>query len=60
MVDTIIINGAECEPYITSDTRTMIDNLSDLEEGIKLIEKYLDVKHIIFGIENNKKQQFNP
>ena len=55
MVDTVIINGAECEPYITSDTRTMIDNLSDLEEGIKLIEKYLKVKHIIFGIENNKK-----
>lgn len=34
----------ECEPYITSDTRTMIDNLSDLEEGIKLIEKYLKDK----------------
>ena len=53
-VDTLIINGAECEPYITSDTRTMIDNADDVAEGIALICKYLDIKNVIIGIEKNK------
>lgn len=50
----VIINGAECEPYITSDTRTMLDRTQDLREGFALLEKYLGVKKIIFGIEDNK------
>lgn len=55
-IKTIIINGAECEPYITSDTRTMIDNKDDVWTGIKLLKKYLNAKHIIIAIEENKKK----
>ena len=55
-VEAVVINAAECEPYITSDTRTMIDHLFELEEGVKLLEKFLGAKRIIFGIENNKKE----
>lgn len=54
-VDTVIINAAECEPYITSDTRTMLDKAEYISKGIDLIQKYLGTKHIIIGIENNKK-----
>jgi electron transport complex protein RnfC len=53
-VKAVIINGAECEPYITSDTRTMLDEADLIEQGIKLLEKYLNVKNIIIGIEKNK------
>ena len=53
-IETVIINGAECEPYITSDTRTMIDDTEFVWEGIELIQKYLQVKKVIIGIEDNK------
>ena len=55
-IEYVIINGAECEPYITSDTRTMIDNTALVWDGVLLIREYLKVKNIIFGIENNKPQ----
>lgn len=54
MIDEVIINGAECEPYITSDTRTMIDDADLVWEGIELLQKYLRVKRVIIGIEDNK------
>lgn len=53
-IEAVILNGAECEPYITSDTRTMIDDAALVKEGIGLLEKYLGVKNVIVGIENNK------
>lgn len=53
-VDEIIINGAECEPYITSDTRTMLDRGEDIAFGIELLQKWMSPKQIIFGIEKNK------
>ena len=52
-LDYIIINGAECEPYITSDTRTMIDDAELVNDGILLLKKYFDAD-IIIGVENNK------
>lgn len=55
-IEEVIINCAECEPYITADTRTMIDNIDDVEKGVQLLKKYLQPKKIIFGIENNKKE----
>ena len=54
-LDCIIINGAECEPYITSDTRTMIDDVTLVRDGLELLKKYYDAK-IIIGIENNKQE----
>ena len=54
-IDTVIINGAECEPYITSDTRTMLEESDLIKEGIDTLKKYLpDVRSFIFGIEKNK------
>ena len=53
-VDTLIVNGAECEPYITCDTRLMIDNSDLLIEGIKLVMKHLRLKEAVIGIEDNK------
>ena len=56
-IHTIVINGAECEPYITSDTRTMLDQAELVYDGIALLEKYVpSAEKFIFGIENNKPQ----
>lgn len=55
-IEELIINGAECEPYITSDTRTMIDNAEEIVYGISLCEKFLGVKRTIIAIEENKKK----
>lgn len=53
-VDTVVVNGAECEPYITSDTRTMIDKSALVAEGLALLMRYLQIGHAIIGIEKNK------
>ena len=54
-VDTVIINGAECEPYITSDHRTMLEHPEELLKGIQLIMRACKVDKAYFGIELNKK-----
>ena len=55
IIDTVIINGAECEPYITSDTRTMLDETEWIYRGIALFETHCaSIKKYIFGIEKNK------
>lgn len=54
-VEAVVINAAECEPYITSDTRTMLDKPEYIFKGIDALKKYLGVKRFIIGIENNKK-----
>ena len=53
-VQEVVINAAECEPYITSDTRTMLDKSEYIQKGIELLRKYLGVQKFIIGIENNK------
>ena len=55
-IDYLVINGTECEPYITSDTRTMIDNADEIEDAIRIIDKYFDIPNYIIGIEDNKKE----
>lgn len=52
-IDTIIINCAECEPFIKSDSLTMLYDTDLLFEGIELIKKFLHVKNIVIGIERN-------
>lgn len=49
-----LINAAECEPYITSDTRTILDKLDLLVRGVDVMKRYLAPKQVIFGIEKNK------
>ena len=53
-VDTIIINCAECEPYLTSDTRTMLERGDAIKRGIELFEKYLSAEKYFFAVEKNK------
>lgn len=53
-VDTLVINGAECEPFITSDYRAMIEDTENIVYGIRIIMKYLDLKKCYIGIEKNK------
>lgn len=53
-IDTVIINGAECEPYLTSDYRLMLERGDELIKGIEAILKALPSAKAIIGIENNK------
>jgi len=53
-IDIIIINGAECEPYLTSDHRMMLEHPEKVVLGTKAIMKALDVKNGVIGIEKNK------
>ena len=52
--DFLIINGAECEPYITSDYRCFMEEGEDVLEGVLLMLKYLGIPKCIIGIEKNK------
>ena len=52
--DTLIINGAECEPYITADYREFIERGEDIIAGIRLIMRFLEIKAAVVGIERDK------
>ncbi len=53
-IDTLIINGAECEPYITADYRECMENSWDILNGILVTAEHFGVKRTIVMIENNK------
>ena len=53
-VHTLIVNGAECEPFITSDHRGMLEDTQDIIDGMKLIMKYIGLDTAYIGIEANK------
>ena len=53
-IDTLVINGAECEPYITSDNRCMIEDTQYILSGIEAVMKYLEIPQCVIGIEQNK------
>jgi Na+-translocating ferredoxin:NAD+ oxidoreductase subunit C len=53
-IDTVIINGAECEPYLTADHRMMLENSGEIVYGLKIMMKALGASRGIIGIENNK------
>lgn len=53
-LDAVIINGCECEPYLTRDFRLMVERTSDLIGGLKLIMRALGVEKGAIGIEDNK------
>lgn len=55
-IDTLIINGAECEPYITSDYRECMEGYTDLMDGIYLLREKLGVKQVIICVESNKEK----
>lgn len=53
-IDYVILNGAECEPYLTADHRLMLEDPEAVIYGLKAMMKVLDVKQGYIGIENNK------
>lgn len=53
-VDTLIVNGAECEPYLTCDYRLMIEKTEEIARGARYVAAALGIKKIIIGIEANK------
>lgn len=53
-VDTLIVNGAECEPYLTSDYRLMLSLPTDIVEGALAMARILDVKRVLIGVEVDK------
>ena len=52
--EALIINGVECEPYLTSDHRTMLERGEELLVGVTILMKAINVSHAYVGIENNK------
>ena len=54
MIDTLIINAVECEPYLTADHRLMLEHPDEIIVGIKLILKVLGIDHAVIGVETNK------
>lgn len=53
-IDTVVINGCECEPYLTCDYRLLVEKPRDIIEGLKIVMKTLDVSRGIIAIEDNK------
>ncbi|MGI5868488.1 MAG: electron transport complex subunit RsxC [Kiritimatiellia bacterium] len=53
-IHTLIVNGAECEPYLTSDHRTMLERTADIWEGIRIQRQILGAKQVWICIEENK------
>ena len=53
-IDTVLINGAECEPYLTCDHRSMIERPEELVKGARYMAKALNARNIVIGIEENK------
>lgn len=54
VIDSVIINGSECEPYLTADHRLMLEYPRDIIEGAMMIAQALDAQNIFVGIEDNK------
>ena len=55
-VEYLVVNAAECEPYITSDYRECMESYDDVIEGIYLLKKALNIEKVIICVESNKKK----
>lgn len=53
-IDTVILNGVECEPYLTADHRLMLEQAEGIINGLKIIMKILKAQYGMIGIESNK------
>jgi len=53
--EVLIVNGVECEPYLTCDHQLMLEHGEEIIIGIEILKKALGVQRAIIGIENNKK-----
>lgn len=55
-IDTLVINAAECEPYITSDYRECMESYDDVINGVYLLKEKLGIEKVIICVESNKKK----
>ncbi len=55
-IDTLIINAAECEQYITTDYRECLENYNDVVEGVYLLKNALNIENVVICVESNKPQ----
>ncbi|HTY44594.1 MAG TPA: electron transport complex subunit RsxC [Patescibacteria group bacterium] len=55
-VDTLIVNGAECEPFLTGDSRLMVERTEQIISGIEVVARCLGARHVYVAIEDNKPQ----
>ncbi len=53
-IDTFVLNGCECEPYLTADHRMMVEQTQDVVSGTRILMKALGVSKAVIGIEGNK------
>lgn len=53
-IDLLVLNGAECEPYLTADERLMLEQPEGILEGAAILARILGVKKVLVGIEDNK------
>jgi Na+-translocating ferredoxin:NAD+ oxidoreductase subunit C len=53
-VDSLIINGVECEPYLTADHRLMLESTDEIIEGVRILMAVLGLSHAVIGVEKNK------
>ncbi len=53
-IEYLLINAAECEPYITSDYRETIENSWNVISGINIVMDFLEIENVIIGVEDNK------
>ena len=58
-VDVLVLNGAECEPYLTTDHRLMLEHPEKVVEGAKILLRILGIKRGVIGIELNKPDAIN-
>ncbi len=53
-VDTLLVNGCECEPFLNCDNRLMIEQPEEILAGIKIAQRILGVERVLVGVEENK------
>ncbi|HHJ00953.1 MAG TPA: RnfABCDGE type electron transport complex subunit C, partial [Candidatus Aerophobetes bacterium] len=53
-IDTLLINGCECEPYLSGDNRIMVEHPKEIFVGIRIVQRILEVDKVFIGIEDNK------
>ncbi len=58
-VDSLIINAAECEPYLNCDNRLLIERTAEFLAGVRLLAKAIGVTNVYIGIEANKQEAYN-
>ena len=54
VIDTLLINAAECEPYLTADNREILENAWDVMSGIYTVKRLLGISRVAIGVEANK------